>query len=389
MATSKKRGGGRAKSGKPKEKTASTRLLHPLRNMQAVSRLCQKMAAGPDVETARELHFRADELESFFGEIRRNTHQYLDAVAAELAAENQSSAAVAALGKIVAPPEAPSGEIEIQPPPAESPLAPAGAAAPQRLEFLMRAPALRPAMAAAAPPRAASDRKKSLEKGQLDLDTFFQSVAKAVIDAQQTLDSMSLHYALQQQKELMPGALYSIPNVKAEIRAGLSSTGGPGLIVSLFKGDKSTSYSDSTISFDVVSSPPPPGRLDRYTTAIPKFLVVEGSDREKVLDAIVKSAAPPAEAGWRDRTVVLRDLNPALSAPGKQAFFALTPGPFPQPDEDGSVDFSNATLVANMFEEPASLTSIAIPAGAARFFLFRLATSIAQWVGSVTAAPAK
>ena len=385
MANSKKRSGSRKKElSTPRDKSASADLLHPFQNIQQVSSLCRKMASSPDVKTARELRTQADALETFFGEIRRNAHQYLDSVVAELAAETKSKAAVEALGKMCGP-ESPSDMIEVESPLAESPLAPGGASHRQRFEALLSSPRgtrLLTEVATASTPT-------TLQPGQLDLDGFFQSVAKAVIDAQQTLDSMSLNYALQQQNAQLPGALYSIPNVKAEIKAGLSTEGGSGLIVSLFKDDKSTSFSDSTISFDVVASPPPPGRLDRFTTAIPRFLVVEGTDRQNVITKIAGSAGAPSDAGWQDRTVIIRDLLPARTVLGNQAFFALTPGPAPQPNDQGVVDFTHVTIAANLFEEPASLTPIPISTGAPTVFFYRLAASIGRWVASVTAAPAK
>jgi hypothetical protein len=94
MATGKKGSGSQSgKSTVGRKAATPADLAQPLRSVQDISRLCEKMALTPDVETARELRFRADEMENFFAAIRHSTHQYIEAVVSELEAGTKSKAA--------------------------------------------------------------------------------------------------------------------------------------------------------------------------------------------------------------------------------------------------------------------------------------------------------
>jgi len=161
----------------------------------------------------------------------------------------------------------------------------------------------------------------------MPLESFFDQVSKSVVRAQQRLDMQSLAYAQELKDSPVPPSLFSIPKVTAEIKLGLSVQKNSNILVTLFgKPENTTNFSESTVSFDVVASAPPPGGAGLYTAPIPSFLVV-GMERDSVAAAIQKisqaikaktgvdlSGAP---AGWLPSAVIFRgseSLAPASRA---------------------------------------------------------------------------
>lgn len=120
------------------------------------------------------------------------------------------------------------------------------------------------------------------ESDTMQLADFFENVSQSLIDAQTTLNERSLDYA----RNLSPGmppAYYSIPSLKAEMKVGFSQTKGKGVSLILFsKKSQRQEYGESTVGFELVSSPPPPGS---QVVLVPKFFVL-GAEKKRVLQAI-------------------------------------------------------------------------------------------------------
>ena len=130
------------------------------------------------------------------------------------------------------------------------------------------------------------------ESDAMGLADFFENVSQSLIDAQSTLNDRSLEYA----RNISPGippAYYSIPSLKAAMKVGFSHTQGKGVNLILFsKKSQRQEYGESTVEFELVSSPPPPGS---QVVLVPKFFVL-GAEKKRVLQAIrdnesVKTAA--------------------------------------------------------------------------------------------------
>jgi hypothetical protein len=118
------------------------------------------------------------------------------------------------------------------------------------------------------------------------LDEFMRQIAEAVVAAQKRLDVQSLAYARQVAGTPIAPAHFSLPSVKAEIKMGLTAKDGSGLVAHLFGSpEERSSYSESTVGFEIVSSPPPPGGSPEWTQPVPEFLIV-GEERELVLNRI-------------------------------------------------------------------------------------------------------
>jgi len=95
---------------------------------------------------------------------------------------------------------------------------------------------------------------------KIQFETLLKEVSASVIAAQQQLDLASLAYARQLEGSPLQPVYYTIPNVKAEVKLGFLMDENDNIFVKLFGDpkDKST-YGESTISFEVVACPPPPG----------------------------------------------------------------------------------------------------------------------------------
>ena len=109
------------------------------------------------------------------------------------------------------------------------------------------------------------------ESDAMGLADFFENVSQSLIDAQSTLNDRSLEYA----RNISPGippAYYSIPSLKAAMKVGFSHIQGKGVSLILFsKKSQRQEYGESTVEFELVSSPPPPGS---QVVLVPKFFVL-------------------------------------------------------------------------------------------------------------------
>ncbi|MFL6227961.1 MAG: hypothetical protein ACJ741_04180 [Pyrinomonadaceae bacterium] len=127
-------------------------------------------------------------------------------------------------------------------------------------------------LTAASPPTSSAPKVD-----HIDLREFFYNVSSSLIDAQSALNRSSLQYVSTLDPRFPP-AYYGIPAVKAEMRLGFQEVKEKGVNLILIKDSTTKSnYAESTISFEVVGTPPPPGRASygEYAVPIPRFLVVE------------------------------------------------------------------------------------------------------------------
>lgn len=123
---------------------------------------------------------------------------------------------------------------------------------------------------------------------ELQLSQFFNDVSTSLIDAQKELNQSSLEY-IRTLDQHFPPAYYSIPNLKAEMKVGFSKIKDKGLNLILFSSrEQKQEYGESTVTFEVVGSPPPPGPVlfGEYIVPMPRFLVI-GDKREELMTKII------------------------------------------------------------------------------------------------------
>lgn len=93
----------------------------------------------------------------------------------------------------------------------------------------------------------------------VSLETFFNEVGRAVKSAQHKLDQHALADLEEPSESRIPPVQYAIPNVKAEIKVGFSLVSSKGINVVVFQNSlQKNSYSESTVSFEIVAAPLPP-----------------------------------------------------------------------------------------------------------------------------------
>ena len=283
------------------------------------------LAAAPEKVDAAQLAQAAGELERLFRGIRQRAQQIQTGKEAQSAlAQGVARAAVSAQ--------------------------------PRRAALAADVP---PPAAFAAPPPAGGGTGGQV--GQ-PLGDFFQKVCRSVIDAQKQLDQDSLAYALDRKGSPTPGSLYSIPKVTAQIKAGFSTQDTQKLNIILFsKSDDSSTYGESTISFDVTAAPPPPGSLDRFQAPVPPFLL--SGDAQEAILSIVQAQGVPAPFGdpaWRQRAAVFHISD---SAPYPYLILipqAPTSPPSPVPTLAVQLAASPVSVSANPVNRPelANLVSV-------------------------------
>jgi hypothetical protein len=254
-------------------------------SVDSVIELCQEVSSGADrsLEKLRKLAAESGRLEEIFRSIREGA-QEVERGAIE---QDEGLAALRAAAPAVARVESAEAEAEIT-----------------EESFSFR-------------PEAAAKPGKEFE--DLKLENFFNEVSSSVISAQKKLDIASVEYSRNLQGSVPP-AFYSIPNVKAEVKLGFTLDDSSNILVKLFGDPEDKSrYGESTVSFDVVSGPPPPG----FTHA-PEFLVMP-PERDSVF-AAVNSILPAiqqqagialAQGRWEERAVVFRK---------DQAYIVIVPG---------------------------------------------------------------
>jgi hypothetical protein len=129
-----------------------------------------------------------------------------------------------------------------------------------------------------------SARKKidsllSIEES-MELADFFKNVSKSMIGAQDDLNDRSLDYVTRSRRKRLPPSYFAIPNVKAEMKVGFNRATEKGMNVILFKSStQKQEYAESTVSFELVAAPPPPG-----PDVVPPWFLVLGVAREDILD---------------------------------------------------------------------------------------------------------
>jgi hypothetical protein len=132
-----------------------------------------------------------------------------------------------------------------------------------------------------------TDKETGTKDKNIDLGEFFRNVSSSLIEAQAALNKSSLQYVSTLDPRFPP-AYYGIPSVKAEMRVGFQDIKDKGINLILIK-DTTTKnqYAESTVSFEVVGTPPPPGpaTYGDYVVPVPRFLVVE-PQRSELLDRL-------------------------------------------------------------------------------------------------------
>lgn len=137
-----------------------------------------------------------------------------------------------------------------------------------------------------APPAAAAD-PAAPKDSNIDLREFFLNVSSSLIDAQAALNRDSLQYVSTLDARFPP-AYYGIPSVKAEMRLGFQYVKQKGINLILINSSQTkNNYAESTISFEVVGTPPPPGPTvyGDYVVPVPRFLVL-GQKRNELLELL-------------------------------------------------------------------------------------------------------
>jgi hypothetical protein len=347
----------------PKIKLPVTQLSDPGANVESVEELSRQLYSTGNPELAKRLAFEAGQLEAFYATIRSSAEEV-----------SNSAQALAVLRTMIPPPAPPPAVAPSQEESARTASLASRAAAEEGFRGILGLDLNKPA-----PPT--EDTGAPENPNEFDLDQFFANVSRSVIDAQRELDVASMQYSRELANSPVPPAFYSIPTVHAEIKAGLSSTDGNGILVKLISDQTQSTFTESTISFDIVSSSPPPGALGKFTAAIPRFLAVEGPDWQHVIDAL--SAVPPAlQEGWRERTIIVRDLDPQLTRLGKSVTLAFVFGPVASPTEGSPTDYSGVSLTVYKFNDAGGATPV--PAAEINVELVRALSSAAYWLASNT-----
>jgi hypothetical protein len=220
-----------------------------------------------------------------------------------------------------------------------------------------------------------------------NLESFFQQVSSSVVKAQQQLDMTSLSYAQELKDSPIPPSLFSIPKVSAEIKLGLKKGTGSNVLVTVFgKPEDTTNFSETTVSFDVVSAPPPPGGAGIYSAPIPSVIVV-GPQRDRAAAAIrsmsgtiraatgVDLSTDPAT--WLPTAIVIRAGAQAVPTDRRAEYLFVKRGDSPdkpvftvrftegKPGEAKIVNITDANLKLALFDLVATLreweTSVTLP----------------------------
>ncbi|HXM33616.1 MAG TPA: hypothetical protein VN920_00375, partial [Pyrinomonadaceae bacterium] len=159
------------------------------------------------------------------------------------------------------------------------------------------------------PPSAADAKGPTGGKaGNIPLSEFMQTVSSSLIESQKALNKTSLDY-ISTLESHFPPAYYGIPSIKAEMKVGFQEMKGKGINLLLFtKSEQKNQYAESTVTFEVVGSPPPPGPVvfGDYVAPIPRFLVV-GKKRAELIEQIESDQKLTTNiyANTRDQAIVL------------------------------------------------------------------------------------
>ncbi len=121
----------------------------------------------------------------------------------------------------------------------------------------------------------------------MKIDAFFEQVSDAVVNAQSRLNNVSLEYVRNLDPRIAP-AYFTIPTLKAELKVGFQSSKSTGLNLILFSSaEDKQAYGESTVTFELAATPPPPGATPAGELAIPtpRFLML-GEQRRRLLTIV-------------------------------------------------------------------------------------------------------
>jgi hypothetical protein len=127
------------------------------------------------------------------------------------------------------------------------------------------------------------------KSSNIALREFLENISTSLIDSQIALNKSSLEYVSALDPRFPP-AYYGIPGIKAEMRVGFQEIKEKGVNMILFTDlTQKQNYAESTVTFEIVGSPPPPGPtvFGNYVVPVPRFLTV-GEKRRSVLEEVGK-----------------------------------------------------------------------------------------------------
>jgi hypothetical protein len=126
------------------------------------------------------------------------------------------------------------------------------------------------------------------------LSDFFSDVSTSMIETQKALNDQSLAYikGLAALDVPIPPSFFAIPSVRADMKVGFSQTKGGGINLVLFSSkSQREDFGESTVHFDLVAAPPPPGQFQfgEYLTPMPGVFVL-GAEKKSLLDKVLELA---------------------------------------------------------------------------------------------------
>ncbi len=121
-------------------------------------------------------------------------------------------------------------------------------------------------------------------RDSMEIESFFDQVTGSMVKTQERLNAASLDYVSQLDPRIAP-AYFTIPSLKAELKVGFNTTGGNRLNLILFSREREKkAYGESTVTFELVAAPPPPGEtpFGALNLPTPRFMVL-GEERGRLL----------------------------------------------------------------------------------------------------------
>lgn len=186
------------------------------------------------------------------------------------------------------------------------------------------------------------------------MQQFFTNVTASLIGAQQELNRQSLDYAARLDQRIPP-AYYSIPSLKAEMKVGFSESKTKGMNLILFSSkEQRENHGESTLSFELVAVPPPPGTTRPELP--PGFLLI-GAEKEAVLDKIEATAGELLGKALSENFGNTRALAAVLryaEQAGKKKYLIFWPSQTLK-DMENKPDFWRNLLVLHLVEENGQL----------------------------------
>jgi hypothetical protein len=271
-------------------------------------RLYDQLTKNPDEAAAKSLDMVSSRLNDIFSE--------MDSRALDLAASGKRADAISKIEDKIAVglDQLKANNFSLDAPPGGftttvEPLPPSGSTTPQTTTISAKG--------------SGTGQTDSLHPDAADMipmDEFFETVSTSLMKAQATLNDHSLEY-ISTLDPRFPPTLYGIPSVRAEMRVGFNNMSGTGVNLVLFsKNSQKQEYGESTLSFEVVGTPPPPGpaAYGNYVVPVPRFLVV-GDKRAEILAYVRddKKLTQTVYANTQDSALVLRYERAGEESPPK------------------------------------------------------------------------